>query len=85
MHPSKSTGVHPVWGKNGGTIMHPTMAHELAKLRMAERHAEAARERLAREAKAAAAASDEEHESRVWHRWGLRRLSSRLMLSQSGA
>jgi hypothetical protein len=63
--------------------MHPVMAHELAKLRMAERHAEAARERLAREARAAA--SDEEHESRVWRRWGLRRLSSRLMLSQSGA
>jgi hypothetical protein len=63
--------------------MHPLMAYEVAKLRMAERHEEASRERLAKLARATG--SDEEQEASVWRRWTLRRLVGRITLANAGA
>ena len=63
--------------------MHRLMAYEVAKLRMAERHEEASRERLAKLARATG--SDDEQEASVWRRWTLRRLFAKLHLAGSGA
>ena len=63
--------------------MHPLMAYEVAKLRMAERHEEASRERLAKLARATR--SDEEQETSVRRRWTLRRLVGRITLANAGA
>jgi hypothetical protein len=63
--------------------MNHLTAYDLAKLRIAERHEEAARERLVKLARAAR--SDEEHENSVWRRWTLRRLTSRITLARAGA
>ena len=51
--------------------MDPLTAYDVAKLRMAERHEEASRERLGRLARATG--SDDEQETSVWRRWTLRR------------
>lgn len=72
-------------GRNAGqedTEMDPFTAFELAKLRIAERHEQAARERLVRIARAAT--TDEEHEASVWRRWALRRISGRITLAGAG-
>jgi hypothetical protein len=55
--------------------MDPMTAYTVARLRMAERHQEAARERLAR------FRSDDEQETSVWRRWTLRRLVGRITLA----
>lgn len=62
--------------------MDPISTYELAKLRIAERHEEAARERLARLARAS---SNEEPEHGIWKRWMQRRLANRFTLAQGGA
>jgi hypothetical protein len=54
----------------------------MAKLRMAERHPEASRER---QAKLARAMSDDEQETSVWRRWTLRRLVGRITLANAGS
>lgn len=56
-------------------------ALDLARLRMAERHEHAARERLVR----ARPTSDDEHETAVWRRWTLRRLVGRITLAGAGS
>jgi hypothetical protein len=66
-----------------GCVMHPLMAYEVAKLRMAERHEEASRERLAKQARAMG--SDDEQETSVWRRWTLRRLVGRVTLATARA
>jgi hypothetical protein len=63
--------------------MDPLTAYDLAKLRMAERHQEASRERLAKLARMSG--SDDEHETSVWRRWTLRRVIGRITLATSGA
>ena len=62
--------------------MDPFTAYDVAKFRMAERHQEAARERMA---KAARTGSDDEHETSIWRRWTLRRLVGRITLANAGA
>ena len=62
--------------------MDPLTAHDLAKLRMKERHQEAARERLAKAARANG--SDDEQETSVWRRWTLRRVMGRITLANAG-
>jgi hypothetical protein len=61
--------------------MDPLSAYDVAKLLILERQERAARERLLK----TRSASDDEHESGVWHRWLLRRLSSRITLARAGA
>jgi hypothetical protein len=61
--------------------MDPMTAYEMARLRMAERHLEAARERMARADRVGA--SDDEHEASVWRRWTLRRLVGRITLASA--
>jgi hypothetical protein len=63
--------------------MDPLTAYDLAKLRMAERHQEASRERMAKLARMSG--SDDEHETSVWRRWTLRRVIGRITLATSGA
>ena len=63
--------------------MDPLTAHDMAKLRMAERHREAARERLANAARAMG--TDDEQETSVWRRWTLRRVVGRITLANAGA
>ena len=63
--------------------MDPLTAHDMAKLRMAERHQEASRERLAK--LAGATGSDDEQEMTVWRRWTLRRVVGRITLARAGA
>jgi hypothetical protein len=63
--------------------MDPLTAYDLAKLRMAERHQEASRERLAKASRATG--SDDEQETSVWRRWTLRRLGARVTLAKAGA
>jgi hypothetical protein len=62
--------------------MDPLTAFDMAKLRMAERHQEASRER---QAKLARAMSDDEHETAVWRRWTLRRVVGRITLANAGS
>lgn len=63
--------------------MYRLMAYEVAKLRMAERHDEASRERQAKLARATG--SDDEQEASVWRRWTLRRLAGRVTLASARA
>jgi hypothetical protein len=63
--------------------MDPLTAYDMAKLRMAERHDEAARERQAKLARATR--SDDDQEASVWRRWTLRRVVGRITLANSGA
>lgn len=62
--------------------MNTLSTYELAKLRIAERHEDAARERLARLARAQ---SDQATEQGIWKRWMQRRLAERLTLATGGA
>lgn len=62
--------------------MDPLTAFDMAKLRMAERHQEASRER---QAKLARAMSDDEQETSVWRRWTLRRVVGRITLANAGS
>jgi hypothetical protein len=62
--------------------MNTLTTYELAKLRIAERQEEAARERLARLARAQ---SDQATEQGIWKRWMQRRLADRLTLATGGA
>jgi hypothetical protein len=63
--------------------MDPLTAYDIAKLRMAERHQEAARAQLAKLARANR--SDDEQEASVWRRWTLRRVVGRITLASAGA
>ena len=63
--------------------MDPLTAYDVAKLRMAERHEDASRERVARLARATG--SDDEQETSVWRRWTLRRVVGRITLARAGA
>ena len=54
-------------------------ALDLAKVRIAQLHEEAARERLARAARSTD--SDAEQEAGVWRRWFQRRIASRVSLA----
>ena len=63
--------------------MDPLTAYDLAKLRIEERHQEAARERLAKSARATG--SDDEQETSVWRRWTLRRVAGRITLANAGS
>lgn len=63
--------------------MDPLTAYDIAKLRMTERHQEAARARLAKLARAGG--SDDEQETSVWRRWTLRRVVGRITLASAGA
>jgi hypothetical protein len=63
--------------------MDPLTAYDVAKLRMAERHEQASRERQAKLARATR--GDDEHERSVWRRWTLRRLVGRITLANAGA
>lgn len=63
--------------------MDPLTAYDMAKLRMAERHQEASRERQAK--LAGSTGSDDEHETSVWRRWTLRRVVGRITLANTGA
>jgi hypothetical protein len=57
-------------------------ALDLAKVRIAQLHEEAARERLARAARTTE--SDAEQETGVWRRWFQRRIASRVSLAARG-
>ena len=59
--------------------MDPLTRYDLAKFEIAQRHEQAARERLARDARAAA--SDNEQEGSIWRRWMQRRLDGRVTLA----
>ena len=61
--------------------MDPMTRYEIAKFEISQRHEQAARERLARDARAAA--SDGEQEVSVWRRWMQRRLDGRVTLAAS--
>jgi hypothetical protein len=61
--------------------MDPITRYDLAKFEIKQRHEQAARERLAREARSAS--SDNEQEVSVWRRWMQRRLSGRVTLATS--
>ena len=63
--------------------MDPMTAYEVARLRMAERHLEAARERMAGADRVGM--SDDEQETSVWRRWTLRRLVGRITLASARA
>lgn len=63
--------------------MDPLTEYDVAKLRMAERRNEAARERMATLARASA--NDAEQEASIWRRWTLRRLVGRITLASAGA
>ena len=63
--------------------MDPLTAYGMAKLRMAERHEQASRERLAKVARSTG--SDDEQETSVWRRWTLRRVVGRITLAHAGA
>jgi hypothetical protein len=61
--------------------MDPITRYDLAKFEIKQRHEQAARERLARNARAAT--SDTEQEASVWRRWIQRRLDGRVTLATS--
>jgi len=61
--------------------MDPITRYGLAKFEIAQRHEQAARERLARPNRAEA--SDNEQEGSIWRRWMQRRLDGRLTLATS--
>ena len=61
--------------------MDPINRYNLAKFEIAQRHEQAARERLARPNRAEA--SDNEQEGSIWRRWMQRRLDGRLTLATS--
>lgn len=61
--------------------MDPITRYDLAKFEIAQRHEQAARERLVR--KNRAEASDSEQEGSIWRRWMQRRLDGRLTLATS--
>lgn len=63
--------------------MDPFTAYEVAKLRLAEPHEQAARERMVKFGRSIA--SDDEQEASVWRRWTLRRLVGRITLASAGA
>lgn len=63
--------------------MDPLTEYDVAKLRMAERRHEAARERMATLARSSA--NDAEQEASIWRRWTLRRLVGRITLATAGA
>jgi hypothetical protein len=59
--------------------MDPYTAYHVATLRMAERHQEAARERMASSSRTPA--GPDEQERSIWRRWTLRRLVSRIAVA----
>ena len=59
--------------------MDPQTRYHLAKFEMAQRHEQAARERLVRDNRAET--SDTEQEGSIWRRWMQRRLDGRLTLA----
>jgi hypothetical protein len=61
--------------------MDPITRLDLAKFEINQRHEQAARERLAREARNAA--SDGEQEVSIWRRWMQRRIDGRVTLATS--
>jgi hypothetical protein len=61
--------------------MDPMTRYDLAKFEIAQRHEQAARERLARNARSEA--SDGEQEGSIWRRWMQRRLDGRVTLALS--
>ena len=61
----------------------PITRYELAKFEIGQRHEQAARERLAREARSSA--SDADQEVSIWRRWMQRRLDGRVTLATSRA
>jgi hypothetical protein len=63
--------------------MHPLIAYDLAKIKIADLHAEADRERLA--ATARSTRQQTERPSLIPARWTLRRFFARLHLAGSGA
>ncbi len=63
--------------------MDPITGYELAKLRMAELHAEAANARMAKLGRSFAGA--DESETSVWRRWTLRQLVGRISLGHAGS
>jgi hypothetical protein len=62
--------------------MHPLIAYDLAKIKMADLNAEADRERLVAAARPARQQTD--RETLIPGRWALRRLFARLHLAGSG-
>lgn len=63
--------------------MHPLIAYDLAKIKMADMQTEAAHERLAASARSARKTAD--HEQPIPARWALRRFFTRLHLAGSEA
>lgn len=63
--------------------MHPLIAYDLAKIKMADLHAEGERGRLAASARSARQRTD--REPLIPARWALRRLFARLHLAGSEA
>ena len=61
--------------------MDPMTRYDLAKFEIAQRHEQAARERLARPNRAEV--SDSDQEGSIWRRWMQRRLDGRLTLATS--
>ena len=61
--------------------MDPITRYDMAKFEIAQRHEQAARERLARPNRAEA--SDGEQEDSIWRRWMQRRLDGRVTLALS--
>ena len=59
--------------------MDPMTRYDLAKFEIAQRHEQAARERLVRPNRAEA--SDSDQEGSIWRRWVQRRLDGRLTLA----
>ena len=76
-HPTRSAGPP----STEATKMDPITRYELAKFEIGQRHEQAARERLAREARASS--SDAEQEVSIWRRWMQRRLDGRVTLVTS--
>ena len=63
--------------------MDPLTAFDVAKFQMAERHEQAARERMARQGRSFAAS--DEQETTIWRRWTVRQLVGRITHVNAGA
>ena len=63
--------------------MDPLTAYDVAKLQMAERHAQAARERMARGGRSFA--GSDEQETSIWRRWTVRQFVGRITHANAGA
>jgi hypothetical protein len=63
--------------------MDPLTAYDVAKFRIAERHEQAAQERMARQGRSFAGSG--EQETSIWRRWTVRQVVGRITHVNAGA